>query len=30
MAHRIDLWEIFFVFPEMNAKAFDKDLTAPY
>lgn len=27
---RIDLCEIFFVLPDINAKAFDKALTAPY
>jgi len=27
--HKIERWEIFFVLPEMNAKAFDNALTAP-
>jgi hypothetical protein len=28
--HRIDLWLIFLVFPDIKARAFDKAFVAPY
>lgn len=30
MEHKIDLCEIFLVFPEIKARAFERAFTAPY